>query len=277
VYNYSPLHSIIPRGGFYKDLKIINSLIQPYVDRTLRLSLEELEKHSKTSDIKYTLLHALARFTRSRKKIRDELVNLLFAGRDTTAATLSWVFYELAAKPTVVSKLRKEIIEAIGLDNIPSLEDLKKMKYLHHVVNETLRIHPPVPVNIRFAIADTVISGSGGRKISVRKGDAIVYSTLAMQRRADIYPPISPTFPPPEEFAPERWEHWVPEPWTYIPFNGGPRICVGQQFALTEMWFTIVRLLQKFERIDRGETQGEQFLKTDVVGSPGGGVLVKLW
>jgi cytochrome P450 len=204
-------------------------------------------------------------------------VNLLFAGRDTTAATLSWAFYELASKPAVVSRLHKEIIEEIGLDAIPSLTDLKKMKYVHHVVNETLRLHPPVPVNVRYASKDVVVTGSSGRKISLRKGDAVVYSTLAMQRRADIYPPISASFPPPEEFAPERWESWVPEPWTYIPFNGGPRICVGQQFALTEMWFTIVRLLQKFERIDRGETQGEQFLKTDVVGSPGGGVKVKLW
>lgn len=243
----------------------------------MKLSPEELGKHSITSDIKYTLLHALAGFTRSPKKIKDELVNLLFAGRDTTAATLSWVFYELAAKPTVVSKLREEIIDSIGVDAMPSLGDLKKMKYLHNVVNETLRLHPPVPVNIRYARTDAVVTSSAGRKISVRKGDAIVYSTLAMQRRADIYPPVSPSFPPPGDFVPERWQHWVPEPWTYIPFNGGPRICVGQQFALTEMWFTIVRLLQKFEHVDRGVAQGKQFLKTDVVGSPGGGVMVNLW
>lgn len=111
----------------------------------------------------------------------------------------------------------------------------------------------------------------------MRKGDAVVYSTLAMQNRADIYPAVSSSFAPPNEFSPERWETWVPKPWTYIPFNGGPRICVGQQFALTEMWFTVVRLLQRFELMDRGGSQGEQFLKTDIVGSPGAGVFVKLW
>lgn len=272
---FRPLYPLVPRGKFYEGLEVISSLIQPYVDRTLNLSPEELEKQSNTSDVKYTLLHALARFTRSRKKIKDELVNLLFAGRDTTAATLSWTFYELASKPAVVARLRKEIIEEIGLEAIPTLSDLKKLKYVHHVINETLRLHPPVPVNVRYASTDTILTNSSGLKISIRKGDAVVYSTLAMQRRTDIYPPISASFPPAEEFAPERWENWTPEPWTYIPFNGGPRICVGQQFALTEMWFTVVRLLQRFGGVERGVGQGEQFLRTDVVGSPGAGVEVR--
>jgi cytochrome P450 len=174
-----------------------------------------------------------------------------------------------------VRRLRTEILSTTGADKLPTPDDLKQMKYLQQVVNETLRLYPALPFNVRFALRDTTVpsSSSSGttQPLSVRAGDAIVYSTLVMQRRADIYPPESP---PPESFAPERWEHWTPKPWTYIPFNGGPRICVGQQFALTEIYFTVVRILQKFDRMERVE-EGEQFLKAEVVGSPGRGVQVR--
>ena len=56
-----------------------------------------------------------------------------------------------------------------------------------------------------------------------------------MQRRADLYPTPSPDFPDVQTYSPERWENWTPKSWNYIPFNGGPRICIGQQFALTQM------------------------------------------
>lgn len=97
-----------------------------------------------------------------------------------------------------------------------------------------------------------------------------------MQRRADLYPPESPDFPHVLTYAPERWEKWTPKAWTYIPFNGGPRICVGQQFALTEMAYTIVRILQRFDHISK-YWQGEQKLKSEIVISPADGVKVGFW
>jgi cytochrome P450 len=77
-----------------------------------------------------------------------------------------------------------------------------------------------------------------------------------MQRRRDIYPPISDSFPyDPLDWVPERWATWTPKAWTFIPFNGGPRICIGMNFAMMEMGYTIVRLLQNFEKIiDYGNT-----------------------
>lgn len=71
-----------------------------------------------------------------------------------------------------------------------------------------------------------------------------------MQLTERNYPPVSETFPHILTFAPQRWEKWQPKAWTYIPFNGGPRLCVGQQFALTEMGYTVVRMLQKFKRVE---------------------------
>lgn len=59
-----------------------------------------------------------------------------------------------------------------------------------------------------------------------------------MQRRKDLYPPVSETFADPAIYSPERWDHWTPRPWQFVPFNGGPRICIGQNFAMTEMAFT---------------------------------------
>lgn len=67
---------------------------------------------------------------------------MLLAGRDTTAVTLSWLFYELSKNPQVVQKLRKEILERVGLQREPTYDDLKSMRYLNHTLNETLRLYP---------------------------------------------------------------------------------------------------------------------------------------
>jgi hypothetical protein len=99
-----------------------------------------------------------------------------------------------------------------------------------------------VPYNLRAALRDTTLPGRPGQPdIAVLEGDVVVYSTLAMQRRRDLYPERGADgkeFADPGVFCPERWDGWTPRAWTYVPFNGGPRICVGQNFAMTEMAFT---------------------------------------
>jgi len=119
----------IPRKKFYEDIRGIDSFVQPFIERALALSPDELEKRTK-SDEGYTFLHALAAFTRNRKVLRDQLINILLAGRDTTACTLSWTFYELSLYPRVTQKLRKEIEQVVGLMRKPTYEDLKSMRYL---------------------------------------------------------------------------------------------------------------------------------------------------
>ena len=119
------------------------------------------------------------------------------------------------------------------------------MRYLQNTLSETLRLYPVVPFNVRLALKDTTLPRGGGADglspIGILKDTPIGYSTLVMQRREDLYPENSDHL----VFRPERWESWQPKPWQYIPFNGGPRICIGQQFALTELGYTIVRLLQR--------------------------------
>jgi hypothetical protein len=124
-----PLNKLIPRKTFYKGLKVINEFVNPFIEHTLRLSPEELATKTKSEE-GYTFLHALASFTRDRKVLRDQLVAVLLAGRDTTASTLSWTFYELSRHPEVLEMLRTEIIEHVGLNRAPTYNDLKNMKYL---------------------------------------------------------------------------------------------------------------------------------------------------
>jgi cytochrome P450 len=121
---------------------VINEFVTPYIEQALRLSPEELATKTKSEE-GYTFLHALASFTRDRKVLRDQLVAVLLAGRDTTASTLSWTFYELARHPHVVKKLREEIIEHVGLERPPTYSDLKNMKYLQVC---------PFPYPFRFAL-----------------------------------------------------------------------------------------------------------------------------
>ena len=139
----------MPRKSFYKALTVLNNFVNQYIDQALQLPQEDLEKITK-SDEGYTFLHALASYTRDRKVLRDQIVAVLLAGRDTTAVTLSWLFYELSRHPEVVQRLRQEILKFVGTDGKPTYSDLKGMRYLQHTLNETLRLYPVYVLMLRF-------------------------------------------------------------------------------------------------------------------------------
>lgn len=112
-----------------------------------------------------------------------------------------------------------------------------------------LRLHPVVPRNERQAVRDTVLPCGGGKDglspVFVPKGTLVCYNVYAMHRRADIYGPDA------EEFRPERWRDGTLRPkWGFLPFNGGPRICIGQRYALTEVGYVLVRMVQSFEKLE---------------------------
>ncbi|KAG8406097.1 hypothetical protein J3458_021428 [Metarhizium acridum] len=272
-----PFRHVLPLRKYYDGIKVIERFITPYIESTLRLPIEELEQLSK-SDKEFTFLHNIALFSRDPQVIRDQIFAVLIAGRDTTAATLSWALYELANYPEVWQKLRNQVLEHVGPTRTPSYEDLKNLSYLTHTINETLRLYPAVPYNIRGCIEDSTLPTPEGQpEIATSTGDIVIYSTMAMQRRPDLYPPVSDSFADPAIFSPDRWENWTPKPWQYVPFNGGPRICIGQNFAVTEMAFTLVRLLQKYERVEYRGDWNAQFHKAELVGCPGQGVPVALY
>lgn len=122
--------------------------MDPYIKATLRLSPDELHKLSK-SDREFTFLHNIALLSRDPKVIRDQIMAVLLAGRDTTASTLAWSVYELANYPRVWAKLRAHVLDTVGPHATPTYEHLKALTYLTHTLNETLRLWPAVPYNLR--------------------------------------------------------------------------------------------------------------------------------
>ncbi|RDA82616.1 hypothetical protein CP532_4452 [Ophiocordyceps camponoti-leonardi (nom. inval.)] len=262
-------------------IRAIDDFVNNFIDRALRMTPDELRASNEKS---YTFLHELARTTRDPKVIRDQIVNVILAGRDTTAGTLSFALYELARNPAVVARLRAEILEIVGAEEAPTYEHLKNMTYLRAVVDETLRLYPSVPFNLRRPLVDTTLPRGGGpdgsEPLSVLAGTVISYSPIIMQRRPDLYPPVSETFADPAVFSPDRWATWQPRSQDYIPFNAGPRICLGQQFALTEMCYVLCRIFQRFARVENHMLEidgGRPDLKTDIVLRPGQGVRVAFY
>lgn len=197
---------------------------------TNRIAREsESEKHPTS---RYVFLHELVSQTSDKIKIRSELLNILLAGRDTTASLLSNVWFELSKRPQTWSRLRREVDALDG--DLPTFERLKDMKYLRAVLNESLRLFPVVPDNHRQAEVDTVLPVGGGEDgkspVFVQKGQIVHWSLYTMHRRKDLYGEDA------EEFKPERWldqgedKKGLRVGWEYLPFNGGPRICIGRMY-----------------------------------------------
>lgn len=139
--------------SFSSSLQILNEFVEPFIERALSKSPEKESGN---------FTEALSEFTNDRKVLRDQLVNILLAGRDTTAATLSWLFYEFAYHPEVYAKLRQEVIDTLGTDRQPTYQDLKGMKYMQRCLNEVLRLYPIIPLNGRTSFLDTTLPRGGG-------------------------------------------------------------------------------------------------------------------
>lgn len=173
------------------------------------------------------------------------------AGRDTTASLLSWLFHQLLRHPETYTKLRSAILTSFGpysnSTETITFESLKRCAYLQACLNETLRLWTVVPGNSRRTTRPTTLPRGGGpdgqSPIYLPANVEVNYTTHAMHRRTDLWGPDA------KEFKPERWDGRRPG-WEFLPFNGGPRICIGQQFALTEAGYVVARLLQRFERIE---------------------------
>jgi cytochrome P450 len=177
----------------------------------------------------------------------------LLAGRDTTASLLTNVWFILAKRPDIWKRLQAEIATLDGAE--PDFEQLKNLKYLKALMNESLRLHPVVPANSRQAFNDTVLPIGGGQDgrapLFIKKGEIVAWSVYTMHRRKDFYGEDA------DDFKPERWlddpstgKKGLRPGWEYLPFNGGARICLGQQFALTEASYTTIRLCQAFSGIE---------------------------
>lgn len=236
-----------PRSTFKKDQRIVQEFMSGYVDKALD---KENNNPISRQDGRYSFADEFAKLTDDQAMIRGGLLNLLLAGRDTTASLLSNLFFMLARRPEVYSKLAAEITAvAPAAHQALTLEDIRSMKYLRACINESLRLHPPIPRNSREALRDTILPVGGGpdgtAPILVPKGAQVGYQVFSIHRRKDVYGEDA------EDFVPERWiERDLRPGWAFLPFNGGPRICIGQQFALNLASYVVCRLVQHIERVE---------------------------
>jgi cytochrome P450 len=172
----------------------------------------------------------------SDRQLRDELTTLMVAGLDTTALALSWAFYLLSKNPQADDELAAELDSVLG-GRAPRFADLPQLRYTEKVVKETMRLFPPAWVIGREAINDCEI---GGHRIAA--GTSLIISQW-LKHRDGRY------FENPEAFQPTRWTDeftkQLPK-YAYFPFGGGPRICIGNSFAMMEATLVLATVRQKF-------------------------------
>jgi cytochrome P450 len=172
------------------------------------------------------------------EQARDQSMTLLIAGHDTTAAGLTWLFYCLARQPQAAARVHQELDAVLG-GREPTANDLPQLSYTERVVKETLRLYPPAfAVFMRQAVADVKIAG-----YALPPGSLVQLFPYICQRDPRWFP--EPETFDPDRFLPER-QRTLP-PFAYFPFGGGPRICIGNTFAMMEMTLVAATLLQHLQ------------------------------
>ncbi len=169
------------------------------------------------------------------QQVRDEAMTLFLAGHETTANALAWTLYSLSAEPTVVARLQAEGAGVLA-GQTPTFEHLARLPYALQVFKEGLRLYPPAPMISRQAQAPFTLG-----TYHLPAGTVVVISPYVLHREPAY-------FPDPERFDPERWtaanEARLPRQ-AYMPFGGGPRICIGNQFAMMEGQLILATLMQR--------------------------------
>lgn len=169
-------------------------------------------------------------------QLRDELMTLFMAGHETTANTLAWAFYLLATHPEAAEALHAELDEVLD-GQLPEVADLPRLPYTNRVIAESLRVLPTVWLLGREATEPTTVGG-----FDVPKGDTIYMSQWVVHRDPRW-------FDDPESFRPDRWTDGLKERlprYAYFPFGGGPRICIGNHFALMEAALMLATIARRY-------------------------------
>ncbi|OIT39795.1 PREDICTED: protein LUTEIN DEFICIENT 5, chloroplastic [Nicotiana attenuata] len=225
-------------------LKLINDTLDDLIALCKRMvDEEELQFHEEYMNEKDpSILHFLLASGDevSSKQLRDDLMTMLIAGHETSAAVLTWTFYLLSKEPSVMAKLQDEVDSVLG-DRFPTIEDLKKLRYTTRVINESLRLYPQPPVLIRRSIDEDVLGG-----YPIKRGEDIFISVWNLHRCPNHWEEA-------DKFNPERWPLDGPNPnetnqnYSYLPFGGGPRKCVGDMFATFENVVAVAMLVRRFD------------------------------
>ncbi|EPE30141.1 Cytochrome P450 [Glarea lozoyensis ATCC 20868] len=241
-----PIGTLIPMNIVAgKSLQILNDYINTFVERVKAMSFEDVEAIPENDR---NLVHTLIREEKDPKAVKDQLLAVLTAAKDPSSMTMAFAIYELARNPDVAAKLQEEISRVCGLSNLPTAAQIQEMTYAKCVMKETLRMYHSLGFNMRTASVDTSLPVGGGvngnEPVGVPADTQCIYSVLGLQRRTDVWGPDA------EVWKPERWLSHTAETWSFIPFNHGPRVCLGRVFGQQQVLYLLVRLYQVFDRIE---------------------------
>lgn len=168
--------------------------------------------------------------------IRDQILTMLIAGHDTSTALLTWTLHLLGTHPEILAQLQAEVAGVLD-GQPPDLEAVAQLPAIDRALNEGLRLYPPIHLSSRTAATDLEFGG-----YRIPSGTRVLLSIYLTHRHPEFWPE-------PERFDPHRFESGTEErqPYTFIPFGGGARNCIGMAFARVEAQLILARLLQRFE------------------------------
>lgn len=249
---------------------MLDELIQKALDTQDMADVEELEKRDLDTMEDPSLLRFLIDMRgedTTSKQLRDDLMTMLIAGHETTAAMLTWTLFNLVQNPDYLAKVHAEIDACMGPDGShnPTFDDLPDLLYTRLALIEALRLYPEPPVIIRRALKETELpQGGGSGPVKLVKGTDVFISTWNLHRSEALWDR-------PAEYMPERflskfrnegvvdWNGYTPRmggglyptevdaDFAFLPFGGGNRKCVGDQFAMMEATVTLAMMLKKLD------------------------------
>jgi len=179
----------------------------------------------------------------SKKELRDEVMHVFFAGHETAANALTWATLALTQHGDAWAALRSEVDAVLG-GRAPEAEDVPKLVRTGMILRETLRLYPPAWIFTREAAEDDTIRG-----YAIPRGTVIMISPFAMHRDPSLWP--APRRFDPDRFADDPAALAAGKSWAYLPFGGGPHVCIGNHFALMEMTIVLARLAQRGRLVAR--------------------------
>jgi len=285
-------NQVVPRlRKFNSDLYLLNNVLDDLISGAKKTrseaDIEQLEARNFAEAEDPSMLRFLVDMRGAdidNKQLRDDLMTMLVAGHETTAAVLTWALFELSKNPDIKMRVVEEIDRVVG-DRHPTYEDIKEMKYVRLVISETLRMYPQPPLLIRRCRTEHKVPAGGGREATVIRGMDIFLPLYNIHRDERFWPN-------PDTFDPERftrpyknpdipeWNGFDPEKWSkllypneiasdfaFIPFGAGPRKCVGDEFAVMEAVVTLSMTLRRFDfEFDESKFVG----KDDIHAPPSG-------
>ncbi|CAN1775026.1 Cytochrome P450 704C1 [Linum perenne] len=267
--------------GTEASLKRNVHIIDSFVTNVISTKRMIVAEHRLCNEKKDILSRFLAESQKDPEKmndqyLRDIILNFMIAGKDTSAGTLSWFFYMMSKHPLIQEKVALEVLKVAARSNdncgsdqyfvhefIEGVNDatLDRLQYLHAALTETLRLYPAVPIDGRSSEDDDVLPDG----FKVKKGDSVNYMAYSMGRMPYIWGDDA------EDFRPERWINedglFQPQsPFKFVAFHvciGGPRICLGRDFAYRQMKIMAAALLRYFRfRLGNEEMRSKVTYKT---------------